>query len=236
MLRCLGELWLVLCAVCFVACTSVEEQQAQLEHARTLYREQVLSDRTAETRQKVQAWQAALSTVVRAEFYRTEETLGAVVPPVKAVSVTGKELQELLALLRRGQPVPLPDAHILTHPGTEPLQLNDDGEVVPVAPSPDALLAPLLPDGFFAIDTLRFYDAQGKQIEPLITPFADIVSCSEAAQMRNSWTDSDRPFLMLDDADWQRYRKLPSYRRFVQRMKKAHSTGQWDMTPDFSAL
>lgn len=225
---------LMLCFFLVSACTSVEEQQARLEQARAAYREQQLSAHTAEDQQKLTAWQSSLNSVAYAEFYRTEETLGPVVPPVKTVKVTGKELKELVEIMRRGHPVPLPDADILTCPGTEPLKLNDDGEVErelwpPIAP-------PVLPDSFFAIDRLRFIDAQGKLIGPEIPPFFDIVSRTEAARQRNSWTDRDRPFIMLDDADFQRYRRLPSYRRFVQRMKKAHATGKWDIMPRFDEL
>lgn len=216
------------------ACTSVEEQQARLEQARAAYREQQLAARTAEAQQKLAAWQTALDATAYAEFHRTEETLGDVVPPVKAVKVTGKELKELLDIMRRGHPVPLPDADILTCPGSEPLQLNEDGEVEYI---PSDIVDMMPPKNFFAIDMLCFYDEKGNVIKPGITPFGDIVSSTEAAQKRNSWTtDDSRPFIMLQDADFQRYRSLPSYRLFVQRMKKAHATGEWDLTPDFSKL
>ena len=139
-----------------------------------------------------------------------------------------------MAILRRGYPVPLPDADILTEPGSEPLKLNNKGEVeeelfhLPKAPS--------FPDRFFAIDRLRFFDAQGKLIEPEIPPFSYIVSRTEAEQQRNAWRDSDRPFIMLADADFHRYRSLPSYHLYVARMKKAHATGKWDIMPRFDEL
>ena len=41
-------------------------------------------------------------------------------------------MDELLAIFRRGYPVPLPDADILTEPGREPLKLNDDERKAPV--------------------------------------------------------------------------------------------------------
>ena len=229
----LAVLWMSLSCFLLIACTSVEEQQARLEHARAAYREQQLSARTAEAQQKLAAWQKQLDSVTRAEFHRTEETLGALVPPVKAVSVSGAELKELLAILRRGHPFPLPDADILTRPGSEPLQLNADGEVEVITPHPVPVM---LPHNFFAIDTLLLYNARGERVEPTLSPFGDIVSRTEAEQQRNNYTDDDRPFIMLEDADYQRYRKLPSYRRFVERMKKAHATGKWDITPDFSEL
>ncbi|MBR3944906.1 MAG: hypothetical protein IKK15_07405 [Akkermansia sp.] len=217
-----------------IACTSVEEQQARLEQARASYREQQLSARTTESQQKLAAWQKQLDSVTRAEFHRTEETLGALVPPVKAVSVSGAELKELLAILRRGHPLPLPDADILIRPGSEPLQLNADGEVESIPPLHPVPV--MLPHNFFAIDTLLLYNARGERVEPTLSPFGDIVSRTEAEQQRNNYTDDDRPFIMLEDADYQRFRKLPSYRRFVERMKKAHATGKWDITPDFSEL
>ena len=233
----LRSLFLLHLCLSLFSCTSVEEQQAKLEQARVAYRNSQHSGRTAEAQEKLTAWQKSLDSVTQAEFHRTEETLGDVVPPVKAVKVTGKELKELIAILRLGQPVPLPDADILTRPGSEPLQLNDDGEVEYIIPQPDDMMIPVMPPhNFFAIDTLKLYDAQGKLIGPVLTPFGDIVSRIEAEQERNSWNSDDRPFIMLEDADYQRYRNLPSYRRFVQRMKKAHSTGTWDINPDFSKL
>ena len=230
----LAVLWMSLSCFLLIACTSVEEQQARLEQARASYREQQLSARTAEAQQKLAAWQKQLDSVTRAEFHRTEETLGALVPPVKAVSVSGAELKELLAILRRGHPSPLPDADILTRPGSEPLQLNADGEVEVITPLHPVPV--MLPHNFFAIDTLLLYNARGECVEPTLSPFGDIVSRTEAEQQRNNYTDDDRPFIMLEDADYQRFRKLPSYRRFVERMKKAHATGKWDITPDFSEL
>ncbi|MBQ4634873.1 MAG: hypothetical protein IJB64_00410 [Akkermansia sp.] len=232
-MNCLAVLWMSLSCFLLIACTSVEEQQARLEQARASYREQQLAARTAESQQKLEAWQKQLDSVTRAEFHRTEETLGALVPPVKAVSVSGAELKELLAILRRGHPFPLPDADILTRPGSEPLQLNADGEVEVITPHPVPVM---LPHNFFAIDTLLLYNARGERVEPTLSPFGDIVSRTEAEQQRNNYTDDDRPFIMLEDADYQRFRKLPSYRRFVERMKKAHATGKWDITPDFSEL
>lgn len=230
----LAVLWMSLSCFLLIACTSVEEQQARLEQARASYREQQLSARTAESQQKLAAWQKQLDSVTRAEFHRTEETLGALVPPVKAVSVSGAELKELLAILRRGHPLPLPDADILTRPGSEPLQLNADGEVESIPPLHPVPV--MLPHNFFAIDTLLLYNARGERVEPTLSPFGDIVSRTEAEQQRNNYTDDVRPFIMLEDADYQRFRKLPSYRRFVERMKKAHATGKWDITPDFSEL
>ena len=230
----LAVLWMSFSCILLIACTSVEEQQARLEQARASYREQQLSVRTAESQQKLAAWQKQLDSVTRAEFHRTEETLGALVPPVKAVSVSGAELKELLAILRRGHPFPLPDADILTRPGSEPLQLNADGEVESIPPLHP--IPVMLPHNFFAIDTLLLYNARGERVEPTLSPFGDIVSRTEAEQQRNNYTDDDRPFIMLEDADYQRFRKLPSYRRFVERMKKAHATGKWDITPDFSEL
>ncbi|MBR3695500.1 MAG: hypothetical protein IKL98_04595 [Akkermansia sp.] len=230
----LAILWMSLSCIFLIACTSVEEQQARLEQARASYREQQLSARTTESQQKLAAWQKQLDSVTRAEFHRTEETLGALVPPVKAVSVSGAELKELIAILRRGHPSPLPDADILTRPGSEPLQLNADGEVESIPPLHP--IPVMLPHNFFAIDTLLLYNARGERVEPTISPFGDIVSRTEAEQQRNNYTDDDRPFIMLEDADYQRFRKLPSYRRFVERMKKAHATGKWDITPDFSEL
>lgn len=56
--------------------TSVKEHQAQLEQARAAYR-----DRTAKEQEKL-AWQRSLDAVSYAEFCRTDETLGVVVPPV----------------------------------------------------------------------------------------------------------------------------------------------------------
>lgn len=217
------------------ACTSVEEQQRRLEQARTEYRVNELNRATSEAQEKFNKWLKALDTVAYAKFHRTEETLGDVVPPVKDVKVTGKELKELVAILRRGRPVPLPDADIYTSPGSEPLQLNEDGEVVYVPVPLNHILMP--PRNFFSIDMLYFYDANGHVIEPGVYPFGDIVSSTEAAKKRNSWTiNNDRPFVMLDDADFKRYRSLPSYRLFVQRMKKAYSTGKWDVTPRFDEL
>lgn len=233
-MNCLAVLWMSLSCFLLIACTSVEEQQARLEQARASYREQQLSARTAESQQKLAVWKKQLDSVTRAEFHRTEETLGALVPPVKAVSVSGAELKELLAILRRGHPLPLPDADILTLPGSEPLQLNADGEVESIPPLHP--IPVMLPHNFFAIDTLLLYNARGERVEPTISPFGDIVSRTEAEQQRNNYTDDDRPFIMLEDVDYQRYRKLPSYRRFVERMKKAHATGKWDITPDFSEL
>lgn len=233
-MNCLAILWMSLSCFLLIACTSVEEQQARLEQARSSYREQQLSARTAEAQQKLAAWKKQLDSVTRAEFHRTEETLGALVPPVKAVSVSGAELKELLAILRRGHPFPLPDADILTRPGSEPLQLNADGEVEVITPLHPVPV--MLPHNFFAIDTLLLYNARGERVEPTLSPFGDIVSRTEAEQQRNNYTDDDRPFIMLEDADYQRFRKLPSYRRFVERMKKAHATGKWDITPDFSEL
>ena len=233
-MNCLAILWMSLSCFLLIACTSVEEQQARLEQARSSYREQQLSARTAEAQQKLAAWKKQLDSVTRAEFHRTEETLGALVPPVKAVSVSGAELKELLAILRRGHPFPLPDADILTRPGSEPLQLNADGEVEVITPLHPVPV--MLPHNFFAIDTLLLYNARGERVEPTLSPFGDIVSRTEAEQQRNNYTDDVRPFIMLEDADYQRYRKLPSYRRFVERMKKAHATGKWDITPDFSEL
>lgn len=233
-MNCLAVLWMSLSCFLLIACTSVEEQQARLEQARSSYREQQLSARTAEAQQKLAAWKKQLDSVTRAEFHRTEETLGALVPPVKAVSVSGAELKELLAILRRGHPFPLPDADILTRPGSEPLQLNADGEVESITPLHP--IPVMLPHNFFAIDTLLLYNARGERVEPTLSPFGDIVSRTEAEQQRNNYTDDDRPFIMLEDADYQRFRKLPSYRRFVERMKKAHATGKWDITPDFSEL
>lgn len=233
-MNCLAVLWMSLSCFLLIACTSVEEQQARLEQARSSYREQQLSARTAEAQQKLAAWKKQLDSVTRAEFHRTEETLGALVPPVKAVSVSGAELKELLAILRRGHPFPLPDADILTRPGSEPLQLNADGEVESITPLHP--IPVMLPHNFFAIDTLLLYNARGERVEPTFSPFGDIVSRTEAEQQRNNYTDDDRPFIMLEDADYQRFRKLPSYRRFVERMKKAHATGKWDITPDFSEL
>ena len=215
------------------ACTSVEEQQRRLEQARTEYRVNELNRATSETQEKFNKWLKALDSVAYAKFHRTEETLGALVPPVKAVSVSGAELKELIAILRRGHPSPLPDADILTRPGSEPLQLNADGEVEVITPHPVPVM---LPHNFFAIDTLLLYNARGERVEPTLSPFGDIVSRTEAEQQRNNYTDDDRPFIMLEDADYQRFRKLPSYRRFVERMKKAHATGKWDITPDFSEL
>ncbi|MBR7109720.1 MAG: hypothetical protein IKC90_06745 [Akkermansia sp.] len=230
----LAVLWMSLSCFLLIACTSVEEQQARLEQARASYREQQLSARTTESQQKLAAWQKQLDSVTRAEFHRTEETLGALVPPVKAVSISGAELKELLAILRRGHPLPLPDADILIRPGSEPLQLNADGEVESIPPLHPVPV--MLPHNFFAIDTLLLYNARGERVEPTLSPFGDIVSRTEAEQQRNNYTDDDRPFIMLEDADYQRFRKLPSYRRFVERMKKAHATGKWDITPDFSEL
>ncbi|MDO5464610.1 MAG: hypothetical protein Q4F40_06720 [Akkermansia sp.] len=220
------------------ACTSVEEQQRRLEQARTEYRVNELNRATTEAQEKFNNWLKALDSVAYAKFHRTEETLGDVVPPVKAVKVTGKELKELVAILRRGRPVPLPDADIYTSPGSEPLQLNDDGEVVYVPVPLNQMQEYLMPPrNFFSIDMLYLYDANGNVIEPGVYPFGDIVSSTVAAQKRNSWTiNNDRPFIMLDDADFKRYRSLPSYRLFVQRMKKAHSTGKWDVTPRFDEL
>ena len=220
------------------ACTSVEEQQRRLEQARTEYRVNELNRATTEAQEKFNNWLKALDSVAYAKFHRTEETLGDVVPPVKAVKVTGKELKELVAILRRGRPVPLPDADIYTSPGSEPLQLNDDGEVVYVPVPLNQMQEYLMPPrNFFSIDMLYLYDANGNVIEPGVYPFGDIVSSTVAAQKRNSWTiNNNRPFIMLDDADFKRYRSLPSYRLFVQRMKKAHSTGKWDVTPRFDEL
>ena len=220
------------------ACTSVEEQQRRLEQARTEYRVNELNRATSEAQEKFNKWLKALDSVAYAKFHRTEETLGDVVPPVKDVKVTGKELKELVAILRRGRPVPLPDADIYTSPGSEPLQLNEDGEVVFVPVPLNHMQEYLMPPrNFFSIDMLYFYDANGHVIEPGVYPFGDIVSSTEAAQKRNSWTsNNDRPFVMLDDADFKRYRSLPSYRLFVQRMKKAYSTGKWDDTPRFDEL
>lgn len=62
------------------------------------------------------------------------------------------------------------------------------------------------------------------------------MSRTEAEQQRNVWRDSECPFIMLDDADFRRYRNLPSYRRYVARMKKAHATGKWDIAPRFDEL
>ena len=61
--------------------TSVKEHQAQLEQARAAYREQAYRDRTAKEQEKL-TWQRSLDAVSYAEFCRTDETLGVVVPPV----------------------------------------------------------------------------------------------------------------------------------------------------------
>jgi hypothetical protein len=132
-----------------IACDSVEEQQARLEHARADYRQQQHRIRTAEAKEKLATWLGSLDSVSYAEFYRTDETLGPVVPSVEEVKITGKELEELLAIFRRAYPVPLPDADILTNPGSEPLRINNDGEVEEdLFPLPEE---PVLPDRFFAI-------------------------------------------------------------------------------------
>lgn len=227
-------LLLTLCSMFLIACDSAEEQQARLEQARAAYRQQQHRIRTAEEQEKLAAWQSRLDSVSYAEFYRTDEILGPVEPPVEAVKITGKELEELLTIFRRGYPVPLPDADILTKPGSEPLKLNQDGEVEKdLFPLPEQ---PVLPDRFFAIDLLRLCDARGNVIEPVIPLFGDIVPRSQAEQKRNSWTYRDRPFIMLGDDDYQRYRSLPSYRLYVQHMKKAQATGTWDIEPRFDEL
>ena len=121
---------------------------------------------------------------------------------------------------------------MLTTPGSEPLALNDEGEVVPTWE-----LGPImLPDSFWAYDFLRFYDANGKVITPELQAFSDMVPASVAIEKRNEWTNVDRPFIVLPDAEWQRYRELPAYRTFVARLKKAHSTGKWDVAPHFDKL
>lgn len=214
---------------------SIEAQQALLEKARAEYRMGHHRAATEAAQQEFQQWQSSLDRVVRAEFYRTEETLGAIVPPVKAVKVSGKELSQLLAILRRGQSTPLADADVLITPGTEPLKINDDGEVEQLVTSAEMLIH-AFPHQFYAIDFLHLYDAQGQRIEPLLTPYADIVSRSDAENRRNTWSQHSRPFIMLEDDDFKRYRNLPSYRTFVQRMKKAYARGEWDLTPDFSRL
>ena len=227
-------LLLILCSMFLIACDSVEEQQARLEHARAAYRQQQHRIRTAEAKEKLATWQGSLDSVSYAEFYRTDETLGPVVPSVEEVKISGKELEELLAIFRRAYPVPLPDEDILTNPGSEPLRINNDGEVEEdLFPLPEE---PVLPDRFFAIDLLRLCDAQGNIIELPISLFGDIVPRTKAEQNRNRWTDRDRPLFMLEDADFKRYRSLPSYRLYVQHMKKAHSSGKWDLTPRFDEL
>lgn len=214
------------------SCSQVEQRQAILEQARADYRARTHTEATQSARQRFTEWQHALASASYAEFYRTDETKGDVVPMVQPVKITGTQFQQLLGILRQAQPTPLPDADVLTTPGSEPLALNDEGEVVPTWELPP----PILPDSFWALDFLRFYDADGKLIEPELQAFSDVVPASEAQEKRNTWTNSNRPFLVLPDAEWQRYRELPAYRTFVSRLKKAHATGKWDVTPDFSAL
>lgn len=228
-------LLLILCSMFLIACDSVEEQQARLEQARAAYRQQQHRIRTAEAKEKLATWQGSLDSVSYAEFYRTDDTLGAYVPSVEEVKITGKELEELLAIFRRAYPVPLPDADILTNPGSEPLRINNDGEVEEdLFPRP--VVPPVLPDRFFAIDLLRLCDAQGNIIELPICLFGDIVPRTKAEQNRNRWTDRDRPLFMLEDADFNRFRSLPSYRLYVQHIKEAHSSGKWDSIPYFDEL
>ncbi len=222
-----------LAAVLMLAsCSQVEQQQALLEQARADYRVRTHTEATQSARQKFTEWQNALATASYAEFYRTDETKGDVVPMVKPVKISGEQFQLLLVILRQAQPTPLPDADVLTTPGSEPLALNNDGEVVPTWELPP----PILPDSFWALDFLRFYDANGNEVAFEIQAFHDMVPASVAQEKRNTWTNSNRPFIVLPDAEWQRYRELPAYRTFVSRLKKAHSTGKWDVTPDFSAL
>lgn len=222
-----------LAAVLMLAsCSQVEQRQALLEQARADYRARTHTEATQSARQRFTEWQHALASASYAEFYRTDETKGDVVPMVQPVKITGTQFQQLLGILRQAQPTPLPDADVLTTPGSEPLALNDEGEVVPTWELPP----PILPDSFWALDFLRFYDADGKLIEPELQAFSDVVPASEAQEKRNKWTNANRPFIVLPDAEWQRYRELPAYRTFVSRLKKAHATGKWDVTPDFSAL
>ncbi len=76
-----------------------------------------------------------------------------------------------MAILRRGRPVPLPDADIYTRPGSEPLQLNDDGEVVYVPVPLNQMQEYLMPPrNFFSIDMLYLYDVNGNVIEPGVYP------------------------------------------------------------------
>ena len=215
------------------ACSQIEQRQALLEQARTEYRARQLSIATTSSQEKFDKWQKAMESVAYVEFYRTEETLGPVVPMVQPVKVRGAELKELMSILQQAKPAPLPDADVLTRPGTEPLGLNEEGEVVPKLTEPD--IEPL-PPVFFALDRIRFCDAKGNEVYPDLDLFGDIAPLSKAEKKRNEWTSSDRPFLILPDAEFRRFRNLKAYRTFISRLKKAHSTGKWDITPDFDNL
>lgn len=222
-----------LAAVLLLAsCSQVEQRQALLEQARADYRAQAHSQATQSAHRKFAEWKNALAAASYAEFYRTDETKGDVVPMVQPVKITGTQFKQLMAILSHAQPTPLPDADVLTQPGSEPLALNNEGKVVPTWELPP----PILPDSFWAYDFLRFFDAEGKEIARELQVFSDMVPASVAQEKRNKWTNVDRPFIVLPDAEWKRYRELPAYRAFVARLKKAHSTGKWDVSPQFDKL
>lgn len=199
----------------------IQQRQDAMAQARADYRSREHARVCRELQQEFNAWQNALSTVVRAEYRRVPEIdmMGDDATPIDPVSLSRPEVAELVDILRQGQPVPPPSAETITPRGSEPLVYNEHFEIVERAKNP-SIACPI----DFTLDWLDLYDTSGTSIQPPLRAWGSVGRLADAERYRERWGGpaAARPFILLPEEAWQRFINQPAREQFRARVNKGN--------------
>lgn len=194
-----------------------------MRQAREAYRVRAHENACARLQREHAELMRFLPTVERASYERVPviDMMGQDATPIEPVVLSEAETRELVELLLQGQPVPPPDAEVVTRPGREPLVFNEHFEIVE---SPELKLKARYEDCplDFRLDSLYLYDAAGNRQR--FHAWGDILHCAEAEKYRNRWGGpaAGRPRLLLPEPAWHRFMSQPSRARFRESVNQGN--------------